>query len=648
MKIRVAPFVLEIHLRVVLRLTGTLGFGFLLVLCGTGLTQYVSANKSIDNRFYDNTNTLIGYHWTGTQEQIISIDTATGITSVIANLDLQWVTLGGFAVDSVNHKAYLNGRKDDETFSRLYETDLLTGNVISTTILADMMGLGFDTYVSPAPPLTPTPTSTIPAGTPTATPQPPTLTHLRPDRGRSDLPNEVYLYGSLFAAGATASLHSTGEYTLSTFFVDSTRLKAFIPAGLPASTYAARIVNPDGAAATLANAYTSFDAANDDLHAYSYELWSDPMAVRAGDTATTLGLVVHRQGGKNPTPVTVHFYNGNPNQGGTKIGEGTIALLPPRQSQSTSAVAWVPPAPGTYELFAVIDPNNQFAESLETNNLISRTLSVLPPAADRIAPRVASFTIGDGSGLVTSPQVILNVSAEDPTPGSGVASLFFQEFEYSQGAGQWVPTQDSGWLTYTTSPLNFPWTLSPNAGMKYIDAWAADAAGNVSVYPFHRLVTYNPPVDSVALNQTRIYRYDVPAQTRLNARIEPISGDPDLYIWPPDTSASPFVSNLPGTQVEQLSLQVDSPGTYQVEVYGYSAAEYRLSVTWTPAQTTHARLSTIQVDADKPLPTAPAVASIALPPTRFAIAAPAATDLTTPSEPTEPPTSTIYLPAVAR
>jgi len=155
MKIRVAPFVLEIHLRVVLRLTGTLGFGFLLVLCGTELTQYASANKSIDNRFYDNTNTLIGYHWTGTQEQIISIDTATGITSVIANLDLQWVSASGFAVDSVNHKAYLDGRKDDETFSRLYETDLLTGKAISTTILADMMGLGFDTYVSPALPRNP-------------------------------------------------------------------------------------------------------------------------------------------------------------------------------------------------------------------------------------------------------------------------------------------------------------------------------------------------------------------------------------------------------------------------------------------------------------------------------------------------------------
>ena len=430
--------------------------------------------------------------------------------------------------------------------------------------------------------------------------------------------------------------------------MDSTRLKAFIPADLPAGTYTARVVNPDGAAATLDNAYTSFDAANDDLHAHSYELWSDPMAVRAGDTATTLGLVVHRQGGKTPTPVTVHFYNGNPNQGGTWIGEGSIALLSPRQSQSTSAVTWIPPAPATYDLFAVIDPNNQFAESLETNNLISRTLSVLPPAADRIAPRVASFTIGDGSGLVTAPQVLLNVSAEDPIPGSGVASLFFQEFEYSQGAGQWVPTQDSGWLTYTTGTLNFPWTLSPNAGMKYIDAWAADAAGNVSVYPFHRLVTYNPPFDSVALNQTRIYRYEVPAQTRLNVRVEPISGDPDLYIWPPDTSAPPFVSNLPGTQVEQLSLQVDSPGTYQVEVYGYSAAEYQLSVTWTPAQTTLAHLPEIRVDADKPLPTAPAVASVALPPTRFAIAAPAATDLTTPSEPTEPPTSTIYLPAVAR
>ena len=64
--------------------------------------------------------TLIGFRWNGAQEEIISFDPTTGSTSIIATLDLHYVTLGTFAVDSDNHKAYLYGKKDGESFWRIY------------------------------------------------------------------------------------------------------------------------------------------------------------------------------------------------------------------------------------------------------------------------------------------------------------------------------------------------------------------------------------------------------------------------------------------------------------------------------------------------------------------------------------------------
>ena len=91
--------------------------------------------------------TLIGYRWNGAQEEIISIDTTTGSTSTIAILNLDWVTTDAFTVDSINHKAYLLGQKNGESFWRLYTTDLITGGVSSLPFYGKGEGgFGFDSY----------------------------------------------------------------------------------------------------------------------------------------------------------------------------------------------------------------------------------------------------------------------------------------------------------------------------------------------------------------------------------------------------------------------------------------------------------------------------------------------------------------------
>ena len=86
-------------------------------------------------------------------------------------------------------------------------------------------------------------------------------------------------------------------------------------------------------------------------------------------------------------------------------------------------------------------------------------------------------------------------------------------------------------------------------------------------------------------------------------------------------------------------------GVYQVEVYGYSATEYRLSVT---IGTLQARQDAPTIvggeDPSKPKPTAPAVPLDSLPLDRTAIAAPVVVD----NPPPPATTINLYLPTVTR
>ena len=404
----------------------------------------------------------------------------------------------------------------------------------------------------------------------------PVPSEIRPNQGRADIPNDVYIYGFNFVAPTGVRL---GPYTLlNVLRVNSAQLRATVPTNLAPGVYDVTVTNPGGAVGILAQAYTVINPSNDDLFAYDYEFWTDPVSPRV-DEAAKVGLIVHRQGGKAVlSNVVVGFYDGAPAAGGAFLGNGSILLLSPNNSASTSDVSWTPRTTGAHSLYAVIDPTNTVAEADEANNTISRTLNVLPALGDQVAPHVDNFTIDGGADTTTDLSVVLAATASDPAPSSGMASMIFIEYEYSQGAGYWVPVQNSSWVSYTRAAANYPWTLLPAVGLKYLQAWAADAAGNVSLFPYRAFINYVPATDRVAADQGRIYRYTLSAGQRLVARVHPLTGDPDLYVWPPDyQTRPPWVSNLTGSD-EEVSLIAPVSGEYQIEVYGYTAAEYELTV----------------------------------------------------------------------
>ena len=466
----------------------------------------------------------------------------------------------------------------------------------------------------------------------------PSINFMLPTQSIAGVETTLNLYGQNFAENAVVRF---GGQTLLPEWIDATYLRVTLPSTLAAGDYAVVVQNLDGGTATAPTLYTLLsDLNNDDLYASSNQLWTDPLSPRSAGSSD-VGLVVTRQGGKQPIGnVTVRFYVGNPNAGGQLLGDGAIDLLSPRSSDSTTSVEWTPSAPGAYTLYALIDPDSTVPEALEGNNVVSRTLTVLPPAADQIAPRVDSFTINDGAAATTAQDVRLNTTASDPAPSSGIQSLLIQEFEYSQGANQWVPVRNSGWLDYQTTRLSYAWRLLPSAGVKYLQAWASDRSGNISVFPFKARINYIPPTDRVGFNQGRAYRYTFQQGDRVVVTLTPVSGDPDLYVWTPNPDAPPYVSNLSGTVVDTVDFIAAQGGEYQVEVYGYSAAEYRLSVEVNPVGARHNAGSLGGEDLQKEQLTAPLISLNSTPATQQVLpTAPTAADA---------PLRSLYLPAISR
>ncbi len=474
------------------------------------------------------------------------------------------------------------------------------------------------------PTVTPTNTplatsTTAPTATPTDPAQkPPKISEVRPNQGNSAETGDIHIYGQNFVNGATVSLNST---VLATTFIDSTHLQAVAPAGLAAGVYNVIVTNPGSESDTLSNGYRVFDATtNDDLTSSNDGIWTDPVALHA-QSSGKIGLFVSRQGGKQALQnVDVNFYLGDPNNGGTLIGKGTIAILGPR-SQASASVTWLPPAAGNHTIYAVLDPDNTVTETFEDNNRFSRTIEVLPALPDQLAPRVDSFTINDSAQSTNAQTVRLSATASDPgSPATGIGKVLYIEYEYSSSAQQWVSVRSSGWLDLATASTNHNWLLSPASGMKYLQAWAADKAGNVSLFPGAKFINFVPDEQSIGLNQRKVFRYTLTAGQTLSARLETINGDPDLYIWSPEDNAPPWVSNL-ATGVDDYAITANVAGNYQVEVYGFAASKFRLIVTVSSvAESTVIASTTSGIDPNKPQLTTPPVGDEVVPSSQVAIA----------------------------
>lgn len=83
---------------------------------------------------------------------------------------------------------------------------------------------------------------------------------------------------------------------------------------------------------------------------------------------------------------------------------------------------------------------------------------------------------------------------------------------------------------------------------------------------------------TVADKQWQVYRYSLSTGQQLVTRVEPLSGDPDLYIWLLDASyAQPWISQN-GAGIDEVTLHSPINGNYLIAIYGYTDAEYMLDL----------------------------------------------------------------------
>jgi hypothetical protein len=95
------------------------------------------------------------------------------------------------------------------------------------------------------------------------------------------------------------------------------------------------------------------------------------------------------------------------------------------------------------------------------------------------------------------------VAAEDPPPNprSGLDAIKFIEYEYSLASDNWLPAQQSDWVPYSLAyDENYPWTLLETYGTRYMQAWAVDKAGNISLDPAIDMINLVPCSDFYDLN----------------------------------------------------------------------------------------------------------------------------------------------------
>ncbi len=293
---------------------------------------------------------------------------------------------------------------------------------------------------------------------------------------------------------------------------------------------------------------------------------------------------------------------------GNLLGTATLPPLEPGVDVIDSAsVAWTPATPGQHTILAVVDSAGRVEEASETNNRARWTVDVLPPAppGDTTPPTLSQLTI-DGAQWTTAPVATLNLVAEDNV---GVTSMYLVERVYNHAARQWVAVQQSGWLAFASA---HPLTFSPVGGARYIQAWVADAAGNVSPFSQRALINYLAERDTLLEGQVRLYRVYLRAGESLTALITPLAGDPDLYVWN-EAGALVGFSNAFDLNPDGVAFTASATGFYQIEVHGYRDSVYRLSLGG------GAEMATAASVAAKTLPAAPSVALNSAPPGQQAL-----------------------------
>lgn len=207
--------------------------------------------------------------------------------------------------------------------------------------------------------------------------------------------------------------------------------------------------------------------------------------------------------------------------------------------------------------------------------LLQNTARWVATTKDLTPPKITGVTLTGAGALTSATQQRLTVQASD-SGGSRLGSIYVIEYRYSGNAQDaWQVVRRSGWQPFGANNGKIvDWTISSDPGVRFLQVFVSDRAGNVSVSPGLTYLNYQPAAATIATDEQRIYRISPPAGQQVTVRMDVLSGNPDLYIFGPSVSFAPE-SDAP---VESTSFTA-AGGTYQIEVEGHLAGSYQLQIT---------------------------------------------------------------------
>ena len=392
--------------------------------------------------------------------------------------------------------------------------------------------------------------------------------YVSPNRQVVSTSAEAYLYGYGFKEGVSVTIGGLPVADLRVY--DSNNLYVRTSADLPVGVHDVEVRFAE-TTTVLPAAYTVIEEQSSDWFAQAETFWTSPAAIRRGDPVD-IGLIVYRQGGDEPRQARVSFYQ-LVDDVPQLIGVVSTMLLAPGplwhsiEGVDTSWVADSPDAEVT--LMAVIETDGLNDDINPANNIVTRTITLLPSMPDQAAPHVSSVEINDGAVETSDSLVTVEVGVTNTA-----SMMYLVEREFNAAAGLWTPVQTTGWIGYQSS---YPMVLMGSSGLRYVQAWVSDEMGNISSNSGMAGINYNAAPEEILSGQVRMVRYPLAAGQTATITLETRDGDADLYVWNPDgSSAARSVADL--SAVDQVVVAAAENSEYQVEVYGYETSTYRLSV----------------------------------------------------------------------
>lgn len=195
---------------------------------------------------------------------------------------------------------------------------------------------------------------------------------------------------------------------------------------------------------------------------------------------------------------------------------------------------------------------------------------------DVIPPTVQQVRIADRDVLDERSTTLSIVASDD----GDISEMYLREWylETTAFPPRWQVVQSSGWVSYAEE---YPWELGPASGTHFVGVWVKDSAGNISLL--------NPlAIDFASLigsetdlprGRAMLYLVSYQADEEVEAILDTVSGDADLYVWYPGSFLAPDHASIEmGTDRDEVSFTTPRAGTYVFVVFGYAESRFNLSI----------------------------------------------------------------------